>query len=282
LTGQYPYEVSGSTLEALQNIQKTEPIRPRQIIRKFDSDVEAILLTALAKEPSKRYHSAPDLKSDIEHWLEGRPIRVKCISTTYLLRKIIARHRYTSTVAALLLLIIIGFAFVCFDLYITAKKERQKSDVIAKQWEAQAAKVPTLNRRLTFGNFMDMWHAGLINEAKLLTIFYLADGSKEKNAALFLLNPNSLAQKEADFRKSLSDDYTGFADLIIGEHHLKAGNHNEAIKAYQDSHATIQQSRQRNLTVDTWVETKIKARLTELNPADKPAGESEKQKAGIL
>jgi hypothetical protein len=281
LTGQYPYEVSGSTLEALQNIQKADPIRPRQIIRKFDSDVEAILLTALAKEPDKRYHSAADLKSDIEHWLDGRPIRVKCISTTYLLRKIIARHRYTSTVAALLLLIVIGFAFVCFDLYITAKKERQKSDVIAKQWEAQAAKVPTLNRRLTFSDFMDTWHAGLINDAKLITIIYLTDGSKEKNAALFLLNPNPLAQKEADFRKSLSDDYTGFTDLIIGEHHLKAGNHNEAIKAYRDSYATIQQSRQRNLTIDTWVETKIKVRLTELNAADKPIGESEKQKAGI-
>ncbi|MHC4433978.1 MAG: protein kinase domain-containing protein, partial [Planctomycetota bacterium] len=83
LTGQYPYEVSGSTLEALQNIQKADPVRPRQINRKFDSDVEAILLTALAKDPAERYQSAAELQSDIQHWLEGSPIRVKSISTMY-------------------------------------------------------------------------------------------------------------------------------------------------------------------------------------------------------
>ena len=88
LTGQYPYEVGGSTLEALQNIQKADPVRPRQLDRKFDSDVEAILLTALAKDPAERYQSTAELQSDTQNWLEGRPIRVKSISTLYLLRKI--------------------------------------------------------------------------------------------------------------------------------------------------------------------------------------------------
>ncbi|MHC4640918.1 MAG: protein kinase domain-containing protein, partial [Planctomycetota bacterium] len=83
LTGQYPYDVIGSTLEVLQNIQKAEPVRPRQIIRKFDSDVEAILLTALDKERDQRYQSAADLQADIENWLQGRPIRVRSISTMY-------------------------------------------------------------------------------------------------------------------------------------------------------------------------------------------------------
>lgn len=81
LTGNYPYDVSGSTLEVLQNIQKSEPVRPRQIIRKFDADVEAILLTSLAKERAQRYQSTADLQSDIENWLQGRPIRVRSIST---------------------------------------------------------------------------------------------------------------------------------------------------------------------------------------------------------
>ncbi len=33
LTGRYPYDVSGSTLEAIQNIQNADPVRPRQIDR---------------------------------------------------------------------------------------------------------------------------------------------------------------------------------------------------------------------------------------------------------
>jgi serine/threonine protein kinase len=273
LTGQYPYEVRGSTLEVLQNIQKVDPVRPRQIIRKFDSDVEAILLTTLAKEPDKRYHSAADLKSDIEHWLDGRPIRVKSISTMYLLRKIIARHRYTSIVAALLLLIVLGFAFVCFDLYITAKKDRQNYEKIASQWKVQADKVPTLTRRIFFSNILEMWHAGLIQDVERLTVLFLTAGSKEKKAAVFLLKPNLLAEKEPEFRQSLSDDYTGFVDFIVGEHHLQAGNHKEALKAYHDSFTAIKQSRQR----DTWLEMMIRARLNELRDDDKPANESEKQ-----
>ena len=277
LTGQYPYEVTGSTLEVLQNIQKNDPIRPRTIIRKFDSDVEAILLTALAKEPDKRYHSAADLKSDIEHWLNGLPIRVKSISTMYLLRKIIARHRYTSTVAVLLLLIVLGFAFVCFDLYITARKDRQKFENIASQWKVEAKKVPTLERRTTFDFLLDMWHAGLIQDANR-TFLFLKVGSKEKKAAAFLLNPKLLAEKEPDFRKSLSDDFTGYVDFIVGEHHLHAGNNKEALKAYQDSFTAIQQSRQRNLPIDTWLVTMIKVRLKNLNTDDEPAQESEKQK----
>jgi serine/threonine protein kinase len=247
LTGQYPYEVTGSTLQALQNIQKADPIRPRQVIRKFDSDVEAILLTALAKKPDQRYHSAADLKSDIEHWLDGLPIRVKSISTMYLLRKIITRHRYTSIVAALLLLIVLGFAYVCFDLYITAKEDRQSYEKIASQWKVQADKVPTLTRRMFFGNILDMWHAGLTQQVKAFGGVYLTDGSKEKKAAIFLLNPNLLAQKEPDFRQSLSEDYTGFADFIVGEHHLH------------------------------WVKTKVEVRLYELSATDKPAEESEEQ-----
>ena len=172
LTGQYPYEVTGSTLQVLQNIQKTDPIRPRQIIRKFDSDVEAILLTALDKEPTKRYQSTAELKSDIEHWLDGRPIRFKSISTTYLLRKIIARHRYTSTVAALLLLIIIGFAYVSFDLYITAKKAQRDTEDYATQLTAETARRVALSRPFVFTFFLEAWRQAVINRLHLCLVFY--------------------------------------------------------------------------------------------------------------
>jgi len=168
---------------------------------------------------------------------------------------------------------------VCFDLYITAKEDRQNYEKIASQWKVQADKAPTLTRRMFFGNIMDMWHAGLIQQAKRLAVLYLTDGSKEKKAAIFLLNPNLLAQKEPDFRQSLSDDYTGFVDFIIGEHHLQAGNHKEAVNACRNSYAAIQQSRQHNLPIDTWVKTEIEVRLYELSATDKPAEKSEKQNA---
>ncbi|MGB2861722.1 MAG: protein kinase, partial [Sedimentisphaerales bacterium] len=216
LTDQYPYEVTGSTLQVLQNIQKADPVRPRQIIRKFDSDVEAILLTALEKEPAKRYQSTAELKSDIENWLDGRPIRVKSISTTYLLRKIIARHRYTSTVAALLLLIIIGFAYVSFDLYITAKKAQRDTEDYARQLTMQIARGRALERETTFTAFLEAWRQNHVPRAKFV-FGYLSEGSKEKKAARFLADPSPVADKESNFRRSISDENSWFAEFIIGE-----------------------------------------------------------------
>ncbi|MHC4790227.1 MAG: protein kinase domain-containing protein [Planctomycetota bacterium] len=279
LTGQYPYDVSGAVLDVLQNIQKAEPIRPRQIIRKFDSDVEAILLSALSKERAERYQSVADLQSDIENWLQGRPIRVRSISTIYLLRKIIARHRYASTVVGLLLLIVLSFSYVSLDLYLTTRKAQQESDVSLKQSSAIESKNLILTRRLTFANFLQIWHSGNNEEAAVIAQFITA-GSKEKQAAMFLLNPNLLAEKEADFRQSLSDDNTGFVDFIIGEHHIKTGNLEEALNAYRNSYETIRQLIQSNYPVDTWLEAYVRARLYELNATNKQTEKAPKIKSG--
>jgi len=275
LTGQYPYEVTGSTLEVLQNIQKAEPVRPRQIIRKFDSEVEAILLTALAKDPAQRYHSAADLKSDIEHWLEGRPIRVKCVSTTYLLRKIISRHRYTSTVAALLLIIILGFAYVSFDLYITARKAQRESEDYAEQLTAETARRIALTRPFVFTFFLEAWRQSR-NPQAALVLSFLSDGSREQKAARFLFDPSPVAQKEAAFRQALGDENDWFTEFIIGENHLKNGSRNEAIKAFKRSFEAVPQPAPGNgMGADSWLLGQLKTRLDDLNAVNKPMTENE-------
>jgi hypothetical protein len=280
LTGQYPYEVTGSTLEVLQNIQKADPIRPRQIIRKFDSDVEAILLTALEKDPDKRYHSAADLKSDIENWLDGRPIRVKSISTAYLLRKIIARHRYTSTVAALLLLIIIGFAYVSFDLYITAKKAQRDTENYATQLTMQIARGRALERQSTFTAFLEAWRQNHVPRAKLV-FGYLSEGSKEKKAARFLADPSPVADKESNFRQSISDENSWFAEFIIGESYLKSGNRKEAREAFRRGYEAAGQSSQGDKSgADGWILEQLEKRLQDLSSTDKSAEGGKRPKAG--
>lgn len=268
LIGQYPYDVTGSTLEVLQNVQKAEPVRPRQIIRKFDSDVEAILLTALAKEPAERYQSVAELQSDIESWLDGRPIRVRSVSTLYLLRKVISRHRYTSTVAALLLLIVLGFAFVSYELYVRAEKAKQDTEVIAQQWAQAAAGNLNLARRLAFSFFLQAWEQDRIGKAEWAFSF-LSKGSREQKAAQFLLNPKPLAEKEADFRNSFSDKEGWFADIIVGENHLKNGNRKEALTAYQRSYEAIQKMSQADQRlIDGSLAKLLTDRLRDLATAD--------------
>ncbi len=277
LTGQYPYEVGGSTLEALQNIQKADPVRPRQLDRKFDSDVEAILLTALAKDPAERYQSTAELQSDTQNWLEGRPIRVKSISTLYLLRKIVARHRYTSTVAALLLLIVLGFAYTCLDLYLTAEKARKEQVAYAAQLTAQTDRAKTLTRSLVFTCFLNAWR----QENSFLTrlVFaYLSEGSKERQAAVFLLSSKPVAEKEAGFRRGLSEKDGWFADFIVGENHLHSGDRKEAIEAYRRSYETIRQlSQHDDMNVGGVLVNQVRQRLDELDATDKPPEEGQQR-----
>ncbi|MDH7598490.1 MAG: protein kinase [Sedimentisphaerales bacterium] len=121
LTGRFPYDVSGPMVKVLENIIHAEPVRPRQIVRRFDSDMEAIILKCLAKERSHRYQSAAELLHDLNCWLQGLPIVIRSVSSLYLLRKIVQRHKYTSLVVTLLVVIVIGFATVSYELYRAAR-----------------------------------------------------------------------------------------------------------------------------------------------------------------
>lgn len=276
LTGQYPYEVVGSTLEVLKNIQQAEPVRPKQIIRKFDSDMEAILLTALQKEPAQRYQSTAELQSDIEHWLDGRPIRVKSISTMYLLRKIISRHRYTSAVAALLVMIVLSFAYISFDLYIRTKNAKQETEAYARDLAVQTANTKELSRLFAFNFFLEAWRQKSDAEAVFVRRF-MSRGSKEQRAAEFLYDPRPVDEKETNFRRAFSDEDVWFAEFIIGENYLKNGGQSKAIEAYRRSYEAISKlSQAKVLSVDALMMKKVENRLRQLNAFDNQVEEDEK------
>ena len=279
LTGQYPYDVSGSTLEAMKSIQQADPIRPRQIDRKFDSDVEAILLTALAKDPAERYQSTAEFQSDIQHWLEGRPIRVKSISTLYLLRKIVARHRFVSSVAALLVVIVLGFAYTCFDLYLTAENRRKELADYAARLTVQTETNNALNKSVTFTFFLKAWMQDNPSLARLVFDF-ISEGSKEMQAVRFLVSPSPLAEKELAFRRSLPEEHGWFAEYIIGEHHLKGGKRKEALAAYERSDEAIRQAQQDNLHINGLLIEQVKQRLQELDAVDRSTEPGQSQGTG--
>ena len=126
LTEEFPYDVSGSIAETLDNIQNADPVRPRHIVSRFDSDVEAILLKSLAKDRAERYQSAAELYQDLKRWLEGFPIVAKSVSSLYLFRKIISRHRYTSSVVGLLVLIVLSFSLCQLSFAWHDKKRKEE------------------------------------------------------------------------------------------------------------------------------------------------------------
>ena len=284
LTGQYPYDVTGAILSVLKNIQAAEPARPGKIIRKFDPDVEAILFTALAKDRALRYQSVAGLQGDIENWLAGRPISVRSISTLYLMRKVIARHRYVAAVVGLLLIIILSFSFVSFELFLNARAAQRDAEGISKQWSQKATQLAaeqsealSIVTPLHFTNILELLRQGQVAAAekgsRILDI-----GSKERIAAAFLVSSQQLKDKEAEFRRLIGEEKAWFADFVVGEHHLNDGNKEQATIAYKKSFQTLQKMQADNQLVETWLVNLVEARLYGLTAtAEKPEEVSKSQ-----
>lgn len=267
LTDNFPYDVNGSMLTVLRNIQEVEPIRPSKFVQRFNSEVEAILLKALAKEPGHRYQSAAELQHDVEYWLKGLPITARSDSSIYLLRKLLNKHRYTSTVVGMLLLIVLGFLYVSFDLYITASKAQRKSKAIAEESAAKTARNIALEQRvlelqMTFSYFLEVWDSGRLGQIPYIAIYFkqTAGCEREYEAVLFWTDSRPLTEKVNEFRQKLEKNEPCFAEFVIAEYYLRKGMRAEAIKTYRkcllyDAH----------LEKDQWLAVRVKGRLYELN-----------------
>ena len=100
LTGRLPVETqTGSLVSALHAICE-EPPKPLTLTFtggfRLDPDIQTIVGKALEKDPDQRYASADALAEDVQRYLSNQPILAHPPSTTYQLRKLVARHRFAS------------------------------------------------------------------------------------------------------------------------------------------------------------------------------------------
>jgi serine/threonine protein kinase len=127
ITGQHPYPlVSRHIAEVARVVRDTSPGRPSQAAaaatpeeqhdghlplptvqarrtwsRQLRGDLDNIALTALRKEPERRYGSTALLALDIERYLEGLPVAATPDSARYRIGKFVRRHRIAVSVGAL-------------------------------------------------------------------------------------------------------------------------------------------------------------------------------------
>jgi len=115
LTGEYPYKVTGSMADVLNNIAEAEPKRPSTFRRQINNEIETIVLQALAKEKHRRYQSAEALARDVSRYLAGEAIEAKRNSAFYILRKTVVRHRRWVFAGVLLFMLLAVFGVVSFN-----------------------------------------------------------------------------------------------------------------------------------------------------------------------
>lgn len=139
LGGRRPYETEHSSLvEAVRIICEERP-RPLSQVwegrRGLDPDLETIVGKALEKEPDRRYGSAAALSDDLARYLGSQPIVARPPSTIYLLRKLVARRKLPFALAALLLVVLLGFGVAMSVLY--ARAETNLERALTAEAEAQ-------------------------------------------------------------------------------------------------------------------------------------------------
>jgi hypothetical protein len=124
LSGQRPHryrEVSPAELERV--ICETDPQKPslaaaqndneppavrKQLQRQIAGELDNIVLTAMRKEPQRRYASAAEFSEDIRRHLEGLPVAAQEDRWSYRARKFVGRNRLGVAAALLVLVSLIG------------------------------------------------------------------------------------------------------------------------------------------------------------------------------
>jgi serine/threonine-protein kinase len=94
-------EASGKAPATALAISAIRDGTPARLRRRLAGDLDAIVLTALRKEPERRYASVDRLAEDIRRHLSLRPVSVRPRTFAYRTSKLLRRHAWASAATAL-------------------------------------------------------------------------------------------------------------------------------------------------------------------------------------
>ncbi len=151
LTGRPPYRPSTGDPQGLAKaICEQNPPRPSSVIgrvtpqpvgqagngdarvlrRQLAGDLDNIVLKAMHKEPQRRYSSADQLSNDIGRHLKGLPVAARKDTLGYRTAKFVGRHKVGTSLAALILLLIVGFSIAVTFFWRRAESEKTRAEAV--------------------------------------------------------------------------------------------------------------------------------------------------------
>jgi serine/threonine protein kinase/tetratricopeptide (TPR) repeat protein len=150
LAGQPPFDLTGKTpAEAMSIVVEREPERPSAVARRPAEeaarrprarstahtswgDLDVLCLTAMHKEPGRRYQTVEALIRDIDHYLDGEPLEARPDSLRYRMGKFIRRNRVPVGAAAAVVVLLVGTV-----LFYTIRLTRARNVAVAEAARTQ-------------------------------------------------------------------------------------------------------------------------------------------------
>ncbi|HEX6185320.1 MAG TPA: serine/threonine-protein kinase, partial [Pyrinomonadaceae bacterium] len=142
LTGERAHKLADRSLAEIERvICETEAERPSAVVsrragvpfrlrRELAGDLDNIVLTALRKEPDRRYRSAEQLSEDVRRYLEGRPVTARQDTLGYRAGKFVRRHKASVAAAVAVFVLLVGFAAAMSVQAARIARERDRANAV--------------------------------------------------------------------------------------------------------------------------------------------------------
>jgi non-specific serine/threonine protein kinase/serine/threonine-protein kinase len=133
-----------------QTISSTREGTPDRLRKRLRGDLDNIVLTALRKEPERRYQSVDQFSEDIRRHLEGLPVSARSDTLIYRSAKFIRRNRLAVAAASLVLLSLVGGIITTMWQARRARAQEQTARIEKARAERRFNEVRQLARAVLF------------------------------------------------------------------------------------------------------------------------------------
>ncbi|MEW6745027.1 MAG: protein kinase [Planctomycetota bacterium] len=134
--GHLPFE-GETTEQVFRQILQDEPTPPRLLNSSISSDLEAVILKAIEKDPRRRYQTMADFAADLEELLAGKPVSAQPAGPLRKAAKWVRRHRFSGLVAATSFLV--GVTLLALVVIVSAQRRDQWRSAAEKFKPVKAA-----------------------------------------------------------------------------------------------------------------------------------------------
>jgi serine/threonine-protein kinase len=118
---------SGSERVTTDRQRKTDTRAQTRSLKSLKGDLDNIVLTALRKEPARRYKTVEQFSEDIRRYLTGLPVIARKDTFSYRASKFIGRNRFAVAATAIVVLAILAGLFVALWQAKVARAERNRA-----------------------------------------------------------------------------------------------------------------------------------------------------------